>query len=131
MAPRPHFFPPQTFIFVQPGWLTNGPKPTLPTEIMGKATNTLIGFISGIAVGAVVGMLYAPDKGNNTRDRLSYRLDKYRDALKSLLDTLAERKEQPLNSAKADSQKVVGDIVKEAEKIHSAINDLEGQIRRR
>ncbi len=99
--------------------------------IMGKATNTIVGFISGIAVGALVGMLYAPDKGNNTRDRLSYRLDKYRDALKNLLDTLAERKEQPLNSAKADGQKVVGDIVKEAEKIYSAINDLEGQIRKR
>ncbi|MCU0448328.1 MAG: YtxH domain-containing protein [Bernardetiaceae bacterium] len=100
---------------------------------MGKATNTLIGFFSGIAVGAVVGMLYAPDKGNNLRDRVSYRLDKYIDALKKLTEALADRKEEapPVNSAKADGQKVVGEIVKEAEKIHSAINDLEGQIKKK
>jgi gas vesicle protein len=100
---------------------------------MGRATNTLIGFVSGVAVGAVVGMLYAPDKGNNLRDRVSYRLDKYIDALKKLTEALADRKEAapPVNSAKADGQKVVGEIVKEAEKIYSAINDLEGQIKKK
>lgn len=96
---------------------------------MGKATNTLLGFIAGAAVGTVIGMLYAPDKGNNTRDRLSYRLDKYKDALRDLLDALNGQEEEPVNIAKADGQKVVGDIMKEAEKISDALNHLQDQIK--
>lgn len=38
-----------------------------------------LAFLSGAALGAIVGILYAPDKGKNTRDRLSYQLDKYKD----------------------------------------------------
>ena len=60
---------------------------------MSKGSN-LFAFLSGAAVGAIVGILYAPDKGENTRDKLSYRLDKYKEMLESLLEDIAE---VPLN----------------------------------
>ncbi|MFW5886332.1 MAG: YtxH domain-containing protein [Bacteroidota bacterium] len=37
---------------------------------MSKATNALIGFLAGAAAGAVVGILYAPDKGYKTRKKI-------------------------------------------------------------
>ncbi len=38
---------------------------------MSKAANTIIAFLSGAAIGAGVGLLYAPEKGEETRRRLS------------------------------------------------------------
>ncbi|MFB3057603.1 MAG: YtxH domain-containing protein, partial [Ignavibacteriaceae bacterium] len=36
---------------------------------MSKSTNTLLSFLLGAATGAILGILYAPDKGSNTRDK--------------------------------------------------------------
>jgi gas vesicle protein len=46
-----------------------------------KGSNALIAFMAGAAVGTILGVLYAPDKGVNTREKLSFRLDKYNDEL--------------------------------------------------
>ena len=37
---------------------------------MGKTSNLLVGFIAGAAVGAVLGVLYAPAKGSRTRQSI-------------------------------------------------------------
>ena len=53
----------------------------LITNDMSQSTKTLLSFLLGAATGALLGILYAPDKGSNTRDKLSYRLDKYKKML--------------------------------------------------
>ena len=95
---------------------------------MSKGSN-LFAFISGAAVGAVVGILYAPDKGENTRDKLSYRLDKYKEMLESLLDDIAEGKELNLSAAKSDGEKVINSAKEKAEQLLSDVDDLLGQIK--
>ena len=52
---------------------------------MSKGSSNLFAFVLGAAAGAIVGILYAPDKGTNTRDKLSYQLDKYKKQLEKLL----------------------------------------------
>jgi len=91
---------------------------------MSKTSNTLFSFLLGAATGAVIGILYAPDKGSNTRDRLSYKLDKYRSMLESLLEDLVDGKDLPISTAKSQGQKVINDAKERAEKLLEDVDNL-------
>jgi len=52
---------------------------------MTKRNQILLAFAGGLAAGAALGVLFAPESGKSTRDKLSYRLDKYLDRLNVFL----------------------------------------------
>lgn len=87
-------------------------------------------FLSGAAIGAVLGILYAPDKGTNTREKLSYKLDKYKGLLEQFLDDLVKGKETPLTTeAKSQGAKVVSEAKNKAERLLEDVDELLTQIR--
>lgn len=95
-----------------------------------KGSGTLLAFMVGAATGAVLGILYAPDKGSNTREKLSYQLDKYRKLLQDLINDFVSGKETPLTSeAKSQGQKVVDEAKNKAERLLEDVDDLLEQIR--
>lgn len=47
-------------------------------------TKTLVALLAGLAAGAALGILFAPEKGTETRDKLT-------DALKNLGDSIKDR----------------------------------------
>jgi gas vesicle protein len=96
---------------------------------MNKTTSTILGAIAGAAAGTVIGILFAPDKGSNTRDRLTYRLARYRERLEELLEDLVESKNLPDSAAKSESQRVISDAKVKAEKLLEDVDDLIGQIK--
>jgi gas vesicle protein len=96
---------------------------------MNRGSSNLLAFVLGAATGAVVGILYAPDKGSNTRDKLSYQLDKYKKQLEDLLEDLVNGKIEVSSMAKEESQKVVTDARKKAEQLLTDVDDLIGQIK--
>ena len=49
-----------------------------------KNSNLLLSVIAGAAVGALIGVLYAPDKGANTRGKLYRKGEDVIDELKSI-----------------------------------------------
>ena len=97
---------------------------------MSKKGSPLFAFITGAAVGVLLGVLYAPDKGSATREKLSFRLDKYKEMLEQFLDDLVEGKDTPLTSeAKSQGQKVVNEAKNKAERLLGDIDELLEQIR--
>ncbi|GHA63914.1 YtxH domain-containing protein [Pontibacter akesuensis] len=98
---------------------------------MSKKTNTILAFASGAAVGAVAGLLFAPEKGRETRYWLSYRLEKYRDTLSDLLEQLIARGENMPMSAKTEGQRVIQDAKEKAEKLLGDVDSLINEINSR
>lgn len=49
----------------------------------GKA---LLGVLAGIAAGAALGVLFAPDKGSNTRKSLTKKSEDFADAINDAID---------------------------------------------
>jgi gas vesicle protein len=97
---------------------------------MSKRSNRWITFLAGAGIGAAFGILYAPDTGKNTRDKLSYQLFKYKEELEELVKYLKDGKNLPFNEAKSEGNKVISDAKNKAENLLSDVNKLIEQINR-
>ena len=62
---------------------------------MSKIANTLLGLAAGSAIGVGLGILFAPDKGKNTRKKiknsLSDKVDEFKEQLESLTKNLRQK----------------------------------------
>ncbi|MGA9637441.1 YtxH domain-containing protein [Flavobacterium sp.] len=52
-----------------------------------KTSKTIIGVLGGVVVGAALGILFAPDKGKNTRKKIA---DKGNDTKKAITSSVKE-----------------------------------------
>ena len=94
---------------------------------MSKSKDFTIGALIGAVVGSAVALLYAPDKGSNTRNVLSYRLSNYKDELTELIEKLSDEK-QTISDAKKQGDLVVEDARQRAEDFINEAEDLLGSI---
>ncbi len=56
-----------------------------------EAGKILLGTLAGVAIGAVVGVLLAPDKGSETRKKITKKGSEYTDGLKEKYEGLKEK----------------------------------------
>jgi gas vesicle protein len=60
----------------------------------------LLGVIAGVAAGALLGVLFAPDKGWNTRKRIAKKADEYADGLREKFDEFLDAVTVKMDEAK-------------------------------
>lgn len=97
-----------------------------------KTTTGILCFTGGALAGATIALLYAPEKGRETRSWLSYQLEKYRDVLADLTENLVtSRADQSPSSAKSEGQRVIQDAKSKAEQLLGDVDQLINQINSR
>ncbi|GAB3748343.1 hypothetical protein GCM10028817_06810 [Spirosoma pomorum] len=74
-------------------------------------------------------MLYAPDKGKITRDRMSFRLSKYREQIERMITDLIDSSDIPENLSRNEGQRVVNDAREKAERLLEDVDRLMAQIK--
>jgi gas vesicle protein len=74
-----------------------------------KTSNAVLGVVTGAAVGALIGVMFAPDKGSNTREKIYKKGGDWMGQAKGKVDNLKHQ--------------VTGVVDKVADKIHSATNE--------
>lgn len=89
---------------------------------MSKFSNGFtVGVFTGALVGAAVALLYAPNKGKDLRDKISYKLHSLLDDLNETLDRL-QREEAII--AQSESERVVAEAQQKAEDLIREAEDL-------
>jgi len=66
--------------------------------------NVVLGTLAGLAIGAIAGILYAPQKGSTTRKQIMDKSDDYVDELKSKVDEFSDSLSDKVESIKKDAE---------------------------
>lgn len=81
---------------------------------MSNTSNTLLGILTGAIAGAAIGILYAPDKGSNTRKKIAEGAQDYKD---TIVDKTSEIKDSVMNAASNKKENL-------EEKMESIVSDV-------
>ncbi|MEO7922832.1 MAG: YtxH domain-containing protein [Chitinophagaceae bacterium] len=65
-----------------------------------SSSKVLLGFVAGAAVGALAGILFAPDKGSSTRQKIATKAGDWTDAAKDSFGSLIDGVKNAYTGAK-------------------------------
>jgi gas vesicle protein len=85
---------------------------------MNDNSKVIVALLAGLAAGAVLGILFAPEKGTETRDKLS-------ESLKKLGDTIRETAANEIDNLVGLKDKVVDNI---KSKINTATEEYQDDL---
>ncbi|MEC5165208.1 gas vesicle protein [Flavobacterium sp. PL11] len=91
--------------------------------------NTFIAVLAGIAIGAGVGILYAPEKGSKTRKKINEGLSDAKNDLHQKYDTVSAQMSDKITVAKFDLEETYQDLVSNmSHKTEDVISFLENKL---
>ena len=68
-----------------------------------KTSQVVTGILAGAAAGALIGVLYAPDKGSNTRKKIMQKGSDYKQSLKNQVNHLVEAVTSPFHTMQSET----------------------------
>lgn len=85
---------------------------------MNDNSKVLIALLAGLAAGAAIGLLFAPEKGSETRDKLNQ-------SLKDLGDSIKDKAAEEINNLTSLKDKVVDSI---KDKLRTVENEYSNEV---
>ena len=82
----------------------------------------LLGVLAGVAIGTTLGILFAPDKGSETRRKIAEKSKDYADGMKEKFNELSETVSKKFDKVKEDAMHM-------AQKGKSKTNEYAEEIR--
>lgn len=96
---------------------------------MSKSGDTLVGILAGSAIGALIGVLFAPEKGSVTRERLKTEALNAKDNLEHRMSDLESKIKQTVTDEKASLEEKMESVLSDASyKADDLISTLEKKL---
>lgn len=83
----------------------------------------VLGTVAGLAIGGILGILFAPEKGSVTRQQIMDKGTDYADELKSKYSDLADTISEKLHSAKEFAQEMAENGKAELDELKNDVNN--------
>ena len=94
-----------------------------------KYGNGILALLAGAAIGLGLGILFAPDKGTKTREKIKDGLDDLKDSTKSKWNSLETETKDKFSKTKADLKDTVNDLLSDSSyKAEETITFLEEKL---
>jgi gas vesicle protein len=71
-----------------------------------SSSKILVGFLAGAAVGALAGILFAPDKGSNTRKKIASKTGDITDSVKNSFSDFIDGVKETYSGAKEGAEEL-------------------------
>lgn len=94
-----------------------------------QSENSLLALLAGAAIGVGLGILFAPDKGSKTREKLKEGFGDFKDEAKLKWNTLEEETKENFSKTKDDLKETLEDLLSNSSyKAEEAILFLEEKL---
>lgn len=97
--------------------------------MLGRSNDSILALLAGAAIGVGIGILFAPDKGSKTREKIKNSFDDLKDEVKSKFNTAEEEAKEKFSQTKDELKDTVENLLsKSSYKAEEAITFLEEKL---